>query len=395
MGQAFRRRVNPLDVYRPTEVDEEKDSSVLRWIAHPQPKGTSGKTRWEKVKGFVHNYRSLGIKQFKLNCIVGRGAIGTVYLCKFSKDKQYYAMKSMRRSSIIHRQAADRVRRELEILKKMRFSPFVAHLFGAFQNEKHVCFLLEYGFGGELYTLLCKHSKLGEGTVKFFVAELVIALTHLHSSSVVYRDLKPDNIVLDENGHVRLVDFGLAAYVDNDGFCESAKSSGTAQYLAPEITRGFKERHGVAVDWWALGVLAYELLYGKPPFGERPANSKYEIFTKINSGNYKFPRRPNVSMECKNVIKGLLTNDFRKRYASDEVINSAWCRNLDWNLVQTQSLVAPIVPRKRGKQILEGDHSNFKKWKEPRYQKSANLTSAEKAYSNICGTPESQTKKKG
>ena len=118
MGQIFRRRVNPLDTYRPTEVDEEQASSYLSWVAHPQ-----SKSRWDKVKGYVHKYRALDIKQFKLNCIVGRGAIGTVYLCKFAKDKQYYAIKSMRRSSIIHRQAADRVRQELKILEKVRAVP--------------------------------------------------------------------------------------------------------------------------------------------------------------------------------------------------------------------------------------------------------------------------------
>ena len=149
---------------------------------------------------------------------------------------------------------------------------------------------MEYGYGGELYTLIHsnkKYGKLNEGAVLFYTAEIACALNYLHELKIAYRDLKPDNIVIDEQGHVRLVDFGLALFVDDNGYVDNPSSSGTAEYLAPEITRGFKEPHGVQVDWWALGIIMYEMLYAKLPFGERPSTTKYEIFMNINSVKYK------------------------------------------------------------------------------------------------------------
>ena len=231
-------------------MDNTNTIEYLEWIAHQLYQPMDGLN-----KKHVKKYRNLKSIDFDFKCILGRGTIGTVYLVKLKSDSKYYAVKSIRRLSIVHRQNADKIRRELEILNRLRRCVFVLYLFAAFQDEKHVCYLLEYGYGGELHTLIHsnkKYGKLNEGAVLFYTAEIACALNYLHELKIAYRDLKPDNIVIDEQGHVRLVDFGLALFVDDSGYVDNPSSSGTAEYLAPEITRGFKEPHGVQVDWWAL-----------------------------------------------------------------------------------------------------------------------------------------------
>ena len=386
MGATFAkfRKVNPTQAYKPTESCDALD--YLDWIKHPPLDAKQG--RWKKVKDYVHMYRSLDAKQFEMKAIVGRGSIGTVWLVRFVKDGSFYALKSIRRSSIIHRKNAHRIKQELQILKTMRGSPFIAHVFGTFQNDKNVYFLLEYAVGGELYSLILRNDNISEGSVKFYTAEPVCALHHLHEHSIVFRDLKPDNVVLDENGHIRLVDFGLASYVDQHGFVDKSKSSGTAEYLAPEITRGMEEKHGIGVDWWALGVVMFEMLTGKPPFGARPQRKKYEIFMKINAGSYTWPRRPAVSAAVKKVVSGLLSLNPTSRFGYDRTMSSPWFEGLDWNMIESRRVRPPIIPKEKLSNKAVGDHSHFKAWKEPRYKVSEKLTSAEKAYSDICGTDE-------
>ena len=402
MGAIFQKKVSPLETYKPScAVDNTNTIEYLEWIAHP----TLSTHGWSKIKKHVKKYRNLKSIDFDFKCILGRGTIGTVFLVKLKSDSKYYAIKSIRRSSIVHRQNADKIRRELEILNRLRRCVFVAHLFAAFQDEKHVCYLLEYGYGGELYTLIHsnkKYGKLNEGAVLFYTAEIACALNYLHELKIAYRDLKPDNIVIDEQGHVRLVDFGLALFVDDNGYVDNPSSSGTAEYLAPEITRGFKEPHGVQVDWWALGIIMYEMLYAKLPFGERPSTTKYEIFMNINSVKYKFPRRSNISSSIKDLIKGLLTKNVNNRFKFSQILSHPSFEGINnVQKITNFQLCPPVIPndtsntklnttgsikKTKMKKISIGDHSHFKKWKEPRYKKKKPLTQAELEYTNIAGS---------
>jgi protein-serine/threonine kinase len=395
MGAVFQKKISPLDTYKPTCTDNNDAGEYLDWIAHPK----LSLNGWSNIKKHVKNYRNLKPLDFDFKCVLGRGTIGTVFLVKLKSDGKYYAVKSIRRSSIVHRRNADKIKRELKILNMLRKCVFVAHIFAAFQDEKHVCYLLEYGFGGELYTLIHsnkKYGKLNEGAVLFYAAEIACALNHLHDLKIAFRDLKPDNIVIDERGHIRLVDFGLALFVDDDGYVDNPSSSGTAEYLAPEITRGFKEPHGIQVDWWALGIVIYEMLYSRLPFGERPSTSKYEIFMNINAVKYKFPRRSNISSNIKDLIKGLLTKNVTNRFTFQNMLSHSSFQNINnMHKINNFQLCPPIIPGDatknsgksgRMKKILIGDHSNFKKWKEPRYKKKKPLTTAELQYTNIAGS---------
>ena len=153
-------------------------------------------------------------------------------------------------------------RTERAILEAVQH-PFVVKLFYAFQDQQKLYLILEYAQGGELYNYLATERMFPEDTAAFYVAELVLALNHLHSNvGVVYRDLKPENCLLDHTGHLLLTDFGLSKVSEDGGRCKSLL--GTPEYMAPEILQG--KSYGFEVDWWSLGALTYDLITGSPPF---------------------------------------------------------------------------------------------------------------------------------
>jgi serine/threonine protein kinase len=225
--------------------------------------------------------------------------------------------------------------------------------------------LLEYAAGGELYNRLLAKKRLPLNVVKFYIAEIALALQFLHSQGIAYRDLKPDNVVIDDTGHVLLCDFGLSRPVDpRTGLVVNASAGGSTSYKAPEITRGHQEPHGIAVDWWALGVVCYELFTGKTPFGNRSRDAKYEIYAKINKGKIKWGKVKGMETSgMKAMLQGLMESDQLKRWNFDNLQTCTFYEELKWEQLEKKAIEPPWVPE------LEkvGDHSHFQKWKEPRY----------------------------
>merc|ERR1711994_394190 len=203
---------------------------------------------------------------------------------------------------------------ERKILQSLQH-PFLMHLRYAFQTEAKLYFVLDYYRGGELFFHLKKKRRFSEYQAQFFVAEVGMALGHLHSLDVVYRDLKPENILLDYSGHICLTDFGLSkdlSTIRRDSDDEEALSfsfCGTPEYLAPEIVMSLG--HGKAVDWWALGILLYELTVGIPPFYSQNVN---EMYRYIKQAALRFP--PKLSKDCKTLITGLLKRNPKQRLGS-------------------------------------------------------------------------------
>lgn len=151
--------------------------------------------------------------------------------------------------------------------------PFIVQLHWSFQNDQKLFFVLDYCPGGELFGLLSKRNRLTEDQARFYAAQLVLALEYLHSKDILYRDLKPENVMLDKRGYVKLTDFGLSRFKLTE---KDVSVCGTPEYLAPEIIQ--KSGHGKEVDWWCLGCLIYEMVTGIPPFS---AQSRTELFSKI------------------------------------------------------------------------------------------------------------------
>lgn len=277
---------------------------------------------------------------FELLTVIGKGSFGKVMQVKKKDDGKIYAMKVLRKEAIIARKQVAHTRAEKSILQKIQH-PFIVSLHYAFQTKDKLYMILDYVNGGELFFHLKKEGRFNENRVKFYAAEITLAMDHLHQLGIVYRDLKPENILLDSDGHICITDFGLSKEINvQEGthtFC------GTPEYLAPEVLKGLG--HGIAVDWWSLGTLIYEMLTGLPPFYSQNINIMYQ---KILNGELRFPTY--VSQEAKSLLEGLLTRDVDKRLGSGSdggknVKNHPFFRDIDWERLEKRDIEPPWKPK--------------------------------------------------
>eukprot|EP01094_Clydonella_sp_ATCC50884_P009163 TRINITY_DN1869_c0_g1_i4.p1 TRINITY_DN1869_c0_g1~~TRINITY_DN1869_c0_g1_i4.p1 ORF type:complete len:374 (-),score=113.09 TRINITY_DN1869_c0_g1_i4:753-1874(-) len=202
--------------------------------------------------------KAVGVDDFEICALVGQGAYGKVYLVRKISNGNHYAMKVMNKEDLAQTNNISYTLTERNILRNVRH-PYIASLHYAFQTHGKVYLVMDFLNGGQLLFHIRREGCFSENAVKFYAAELVLALEFLHAQNIVHRDLKPENIMLDGDGHIGVTDFGLAKVnvTDKEGastFC------GTVEYMAPEIIKN--EEHGYAVDWWALGVLMFDLLTG-------------------------------------------------------------------------------------------------------------------------------------
>lgn len=200
--------------------------------------------------------------------------------------------------------------------------------------------LLEYVSGGELFTYLRATQKFENDKALFFSVEIVSALAHCHELDIIYRDMKPENVLIDVTGHVKLTDFGFAKKVKD----RTWTLCGTPEYLAPEIIQS--KGHGKAVDWWSLGILIYEMLAGFPPFFDE---NPFDIYRKILECKVEFPRH--FDSHAKDLIKKLLVLDRTKRLGclrkgTQDILDHKWfsSRGFTWTDVYRKKLRPPIVP---------------------------------------------------
>lgn len=182
--------------------------------------------------------------------------------------EKVFALKILRKAEVIKLKQIDHVRDERRILSDVAGHPFITELITTFSDHDSLYMLLDYVPGGELFSYLRRHRRFPEEWAQFYAAEIVLVLEYLHDDQggVAYRDLKPENLLLDGQGHVKLVDFGFAKRLGSRDSrpVETYTLCGTPEYLAPEVIQN--KGHTIAVDWWALGILIYEFLTGYPPF---------------------------------------------------------------------------------------------------------------------------------
>ncbi|XP_060733197.1 cAMP-dependent protein kinase catalytic subunit PRKX-like isoform X1 [Tachysurus vachellii] len=289
---------------------------------------------------------------------VGTGTFGRVVLVQDRKSKGYFALKSMKIVDLIRLKQQQHVHNEKEVLMEVNH-PFIVKLFWTWHDDRCLFMLMEFVPGGELFTYLRSRGKFSNDTSLFFAAEIICALEYLHSKDIVYRDLKPENILLDREGHVKLTDFGFAKKMVD----RTCTLCGTPEYLAPEIIQG--KGHGLAVDWWALGVLIFEMLSGYPPFFD---DNPFGIYQKVLSAKLNIPRQ--LDFHVKDLIKKLLVVDKSKRLGNlrggaEDVKNHKWFRSVDWDVVPQRKLKPIIIPAV----AHEGDPSNFETYPEEKRKK--------------------------
>jgi serine/threonine protein kinase len=258
------------------------------------------------------------------------------------------AIKMLKKSAIIRMKQIDHIRSEKTILSSIDH-PFIVNLIGSFQDSRYLYLVMEYVIGGEFFTYLRKVGRLGNDAACFYAAQIVLIFQYLHSKDIVYRDLKPENLLLDSKGNIKITDFGFAKKLEY----RTWTICGTPEYIAPEIL--LNKGHGKPVDWWALGVLIYEMLAGCPPFVD---NDPMAIYQKILSGRFSFPSHFNKNV--KDLITRLLTGDITKRIGNlkngvEDIKRHPWFSNINWSKLYNRKLLTPYVPKVKG----EDDTTNF------------------------------------
>ncbi|KAI1276169.1 serine/threonine-protein kinase psk1 [Xylaria sp. FL0933] len=293
-----------------------------------------------------------------LRCL-GKGTYGTVLLVKQRNTGRLYAQKQFKKASVVvHKKLVEQTKTERQILESVNRHPFVVNLYYAFQDHEKLYLILEYGQGGELFTHLSTEKMFSEPTAAFYMAEMVLALSYLHESlGVVYRDLKPENCLLDAHGHLLLTDFGLSKVaVGDDDTCKSML--GTVEYMAPEVILGNK--YGKAVDWWSFGALGYDLMTGNPPF--RGANNA-KIQHNIVKQKVVMPYF--LSLEAKDLLARLLRKDPAKRLGTrmpkdlETIKNHRFFRKIDWKKLAAREMEPPIQPMITDPELAENFAPEF------------------------------------
>lgn len=344
--------------------------------------------------------RKMGVDDFDLLTIIGRGAFGEVRLCREKTTANVYAMKKLKKSEMLRRGQVEHVKAERNLLAEVD-SNCIVKLYYSFQDEEYLYLIMEYLPGGDMMTLLMRKDTLTEDESRFYVGQTVLAIESIHKHNYIHRDIKPDNLLLDKNGHMKLSDFGLCKPLDcsklpqlqeNDlNVEERARESnaersrpslaprrtqqeqllhwqrnrrmlafstvGTPDYIAPEVL--LKKGYGMECDWWSLGAIMYEMLVGYPPFySDEPMTTCKKI---VNWRNHlKFPEEVKLSAEAKGLICRLLCDvDHRLgTKGADEIKVHPWFKGLPWDrLYEMEAAFKPIVTDTL-------DTQNFEKFEE-------------------------------
>mmetsp|Transcript_5881 Transcript_5881/g.17724 ORF Transcript_5881/g.17724 Transcript_5881/m.17724 type:complete len:455 (+) Transcript_5881:45-1409(+) len=281
------------------------------------------------------------VSDFKIIRVIGKGSFGKVFLARRVSNGAIYAMKVLKKENIVKRNQVEHTKTERSVLGYVRH-PFVVGLHAAFQTSDKLFFVLDYCAGGELFCHLQKLGKFPEGRARFYTAELTLALEHVHALGVVYRDLKPENVLLDARGHVRLTDFGLSKEGVTSHHKGATSFCGTPEYLAPEILA--RRGHGRAVDWWSLGALLFEMLTGLPPFYSR---DREQLFEGIKRGHLAYPAY--LTAHAKKLLRSLLKREPSERLGSgqgdaDEIKAHPFFAPIDFEALLDGAVPPPWTP---------------------------------------------------
>jgi len=224
---------------------------------------------------------------------------------------------------------------ELKILQKNE-CPFICNLRYSFQSEDFLYLVMDFLNGGDLFFHLRKDIFFSEERTRFYCCEIICALEYLHENGVIYRDLKPENVLFDSKGHVRLVDFGLAKCIEASGSSNSLV--GTPEYVAPEVL--LKKNYDFSVDFWNLGCVMFEMLIGRPPF---LGKNLHEVLKNIV--NKEIELNDDISNEVNEVLKVLLEKDPKKRVKAKDLKKMAYFQGVDWDVMKKGEGHPPFIPK--------------------------------------------------
>ncbi|KAK3190345.1 hypothetical protein Dsin_029906 [Dipteronia sinensis] len=366
------------------EVSEEEQNNLLKYLEKKE-------TEYMRLQR-----HKMGADDFEPLTMIGKGAFGEVRVCREKGTDHVYAMKKLKKSEMLRRGQVEHVKAERNLLAEVD-SNCIVKLYCSFQDEEYLYLIMEYLPGGDMMTLLMRKDTLTEDEARFYVGETVLAIESIHKHNYIHRDIKPDNLLLDRNGHMKLSDFGLCKPLDcsilqekdfslasnlsgalqSDGRPVAPKRTqqeqlqhwqrnrrmlaystvGTPDYIAPEVL--LKKGYGMECDWWSLGAIMYEMLVGYPPFySDEPMSTCRKI---VNWRTHlKFPEEAKLSPEAKDLISKLLCNVDQRlgTKGADEIKAHPWFKGIEWD--KLYKMKAAFIPEVND----ELDTQNFEKFEE-------------------------------
>uniref|UniRef100_M4A1N5 Protein kinase C n=1 Tax=Xiphophorus maculatus TaxID=8083 RepID=M4A1N5_XIPMA len=378
LRQGLQCKVCKVNVHRRCEsnvaptcgVDARRIATVLSDLGLTPDKISNSAQRRKKEErsqenGEVKGHSAPEIKRMNLHDflfikVLGKGSFGKVMLAELKGTDEVFAVKVLKKDVILQDDDVDCTMTEKRILALARKHPYLTQLFCCFQTKDRLFFVMEYVNGGDLMFQIQRSRKFDEARSRFYAAEVTSALMFLHRHGVVYRDLKLDNILLDADGHCKLADFGMCKEgilngVTTTTFC------GTPDYIAPEILQELD--YGPSVDWWALGVLMYEMMAGQPPF---EADNEDDLFESILHDDVLYPVW--LSKEAVSILRAFMTKSPNKRLGcvtaqgcEDAIKVHPFFREIDWMLLDQRKIKPPFKPLQRLKsnQKTKRDVNNF------------------------------------
>ncbi|KAI3639397.1 hypothetical protein MIR68_002927 [Amoeboaphelidium protococcarum] len=329
-------------------------------------KSFTGAEKNSSVPRFIQRYGSLvsEVKRLRMNQDdftyirrLAKGHFGEVSLVRSKFDGKVYAMKTLHKADMLKQKEIAFYMEEKQILSTVE-SEWTTSLIASFQDENNLYLVMDYVPGGDVASLLMRADegqlKIDEDFVRFYIAEIVLALDELHKHNYVHRDLKPGNVLLDASGHVKLADFGSCIMLDANNQITSTVSVGTPDYISPEVLQAVegKGAYGKECDFWSLGITFYELLIGDPPFY---AESLMETYNQIMNHEeyFSIPNDMKVSDDALDLMKKLICKKEKRLKSADEIKKHPFFKSVDWDNLHQKS--APFIP----KLAADDDASNF------------------------------------
>ncbi|GAB4830548.1 hypothetical protein Ancab_020312 [Ancistrocladus abbreviatus] len=368
------------------DVSEEDQSNLLKFLEKKE-------TEYMRLQR-----HKMGVDDFDLLTMIGKGAFGEVRVCREKTTGHVYAMKKLKKSEMLRRGQVEHVKAERNLLAEVD-SNCIVKLYCSFQDEEYLYLIMEYLPGGDMMTLLMRKDTLTEDEARFYVAETVLAVESIHKHNYIHRDIKPDNLLLDRHGHLRLSDFGLCKPLDCSALEEkdiemmnnrtsnvdeqssqpkrtqqeqvqhwqknrrtlAYSTVGTPDYIAPEVL--LKKGYSLECDWWSVGAIMYEMLVGYPPFySDDPMSTCRKI---VNwKTHLKFPEEAKLSPEAKDLISKLLCSASQRlgSKGADEIKVHPWFNGIDWDRIY--QMEAAFIPEVND----ELDTQNFEKFEESEHR---------------------------
>jgi len=329
----------------------ENDEAMEDWIRELtaerdriQGKTAAGLTNADGGDG-VPKSDKVTLEDFDLLAVIGKGSFGKVMQVRKKDNGKIYAMKVLTKKTIFERGEVEHTKAEKNILQKL-CHPFLVNLNYSFQSADKLYFIMDYVNGGELFFHLQNDKKFPEDRARFYCAEIVLGLEYLHNSGVLYRDLKPENLLLTGDGHICMTDFGISKEGLETADARTATFCGTPEYLAPEVLEG--NGYGKAVDWWSFGTLMYEMLTGLPPFYSEDIQVMYQqiMSAKLNITG--------ISDTAKDLVEKLLVRDPNQRLTDPKIIKQhPWFSPINWKKLENKEVTPPYIPPVKSAADLE------------------------------------------